>query len=238
MALNATIFPAFGAESFGPDFSDGPGGPGAGMGAYMDALDTFTNTPSWRDATRRIVVGHSFGGMLALAWLLRHNGTGQPPIHGLVLISTTAGPMYDVAAVRLPPFRLPAKPLMPIWNSGIVSAATKLILGGGRTGTVDFQQYRGRSELAVGIAGWRQTTVRGRRAYRAGMVGYDVRNRLQEVNVPAIVLHGTHDTYFRVREAQALATGLSAELRLLPGARHVPPLSHPQAVRAAVAALS
>jgi pimeloyl-ACP methyl ester carboxylesterase len=146
--------------------------------------------------------------------------------------------MYDVAALRVGPVRIPSRPFMPVWNSRAVSAATKLLLGGGRTGTVDFHQYRGRSELAVGIAGWRQTTVRGRRAYRAGLVGFDVRDRLREINVPAIVLHGTHDTYFRVREAQALATGLSAELRLLPGARHVPPLSHPQAVQAAVAALS
>ena len=237
MALNASIFPAFGAESLAPQFSDGPGAPGEGMAAYIAALDRLTDTRAWREASRRIVVAHSFGGMLGLSWLLAHGGTGDPPVHGLVLMSTTAGPMYDVARVRWGPFRIPAKPLMPLWNNGVVSYAAKLVFGGARTGEVDFQRYRNRSEIAVGIAGWRQTTVRGRRAYRFAMQGLDIRRRLEEIQVPTIVLHGTIDRYFRMALAEELAGGLGARLVRVDGARHTLPITHPGAVLEAVADL-
>ena len=238
MALNATIFPAFGVTSFCSDFSDGPGHPGTGISAYVGALDTLTDAPAWQDASRRVVVGHSFGGMLALSWLLAHGGTGNPTIHGLVLIATTAGPMYAAAAVRLGPLRVPTKPLMAIWNHPVATAGAKLLLGGGRTGDVDFQRYRNRSEIAVGVAGWRQTSVAGRRAYRAAMMGFDVRDQLGTVRVPTIVLHGTQDTYFRTPVAEALVAGLpEAELRLVRGARHVLPITHPEPVTRAVADL-
>lgn len=235
MALNATIFPAFGAASRTPDFARGPGHPGDGMAAYRAALDALVDTADWRTAGRRVVVAHSFGGMLALSWLLAHGGTGDPPIHGLVLISTTAGPMYQAAGLRLPGgWRLPTAPLMPLWDSRLASVLAKAVLGLGRQAQVDFLRYRGRSELAVGLAGWRLTTVAGRRAYRAAMLGFDVREQLGAIRVPAVVLHGTRDTYFDLEAARALASGLRADLRVIAGARHVLPLSHPEVVQAAV----
>ena len=238
MALNATIFPAFAVPTTAPDFSSGPGAPGAGFAAYRAALDRLTDTDAWRTASRRIVVGHSFGGMLALSWLLADGGTGRPLINGLVLIATTAGPMYDAATVRFGPLRIPTRPLMALWNHPVVTAGAKLLLGAGRTSDVDFQRYRRRSEIAVGLAGWRLTSVAGRRAYRAAMTGFDVRDRLGQMRVPTIVLHGTRDTYFRTPVAEALARGLpEAELRLVRGARHVLPITHPEPVERAVADL-
>jgi pimeloyl-ACP methyl ester carboxylesterase len=49
------------------------------------------------------------------------------------------------------------------------------------------------------------------------------------------VLHGTRDTYFRTPVAEDLAARLPrAELRMVDGARHVLPLTHPDAVQRAV----
>jgi pimeloyl-ACP methyl ester carboxylesterase len=231
MALNASIFPPFAAASLAAEFVAGGFDT---MEGYVGAVDRLTTTPAWRDAPRRIVIGHSFGGMLALAWLLAHGGTGSPAIDGLVLCNTTAGPMFDRARLRLGPVRVPVGPLMPLWNSRAVTAALQGTLGR-RPGAVDFQRYRHRSELAIGLAGWRHTTVAARRGYRFAMRGFDVRDRLGEITVPTVVLHSPRDTYFAPGAAEELVRGLPrARLELVPDARHLIPLTHPEVVQRAV----
>jgi pimeloyl-ACP methyl ester carboxylesterase len=59
------------------------------------------------------------------------------------------------------------------------------------------------------------------------MRGFDVRNRLSAISVPAIVLHGPRDVYFSLAVARELAGLLpQAELRVVPGAAHTLPLTH------------
>src|SRR4051812_26640008 len=84
MTLNETIFPALPLPSIAVDFTTlalGRNGVTADLRArkiavYVDLLDRrLTDQPMW-EAPRRIVVAHSFGGMLALAWWLAHRGDG------------------------------------------------------------------------------------------------------------------------------------------------------------------
>lgn len=246
MSLNETIFPALGVPVIAADFNrfdgrdlEAPHGVGWGpvMQSYVDAVEQLTRTPRWTRAEHRLVVGHSFGGMLALAWLAAR---GPGDVHGLLLIGTAAGPMYDVARLRLArlgrvELRVPVAPLMRAWDSRFVTGAVKAVVGESHTaGTRDFQRDRGRSDLAIGLAGWRITTAAAKHSYRAAMRGFDVRRLLPRLDVPAIVLHGTRDTFFPIGTARALAEGLPrGTLRAVPGGRHVLPLSHPDAVRAA-----
>src|SRR5688572_32538775 len=76
MTLNATIFPAFPFPTITADFTRlvlgrngaSPALAARRMGVYVDLLDEIlTAEPAWH-AERRIVIAHSFGGMLALAW--------------------------------------------------------------------------------------------------------------------------------------------------------------------------
>jgi pimeloyl-ACP methyl ester carboxylesterase len=249
MTLNASVFPDFGMPAVGVDFTRlvvGPDGWSAEleakrMGFYVERLVArLRGEPRWAAARRRVVVGHSFGGFLALAWLLASGDDPLARIDGLVLVSTSAGPIYDGVRLRLAggerwAWRVPAGPLMRVWNNTAVTRLMdRLSAAGGRVGEVNFQGLRSHSDLAVGLAGWRNTDWRARRSYRFAMRGFDVRDRLSAISVPAIVLHGPRDVYFSLEVAGELAGLLPrAELRVVPGAAHTLPLTHgPEVVRA------
>jgi pimeloyl-ACP methyl ester carboxylesterase len=150
--------------------------------------------------------------------------------------------MFDAVRLRLAgagplEWRDGIGPLLPLWNSAAVTRGVKRLLAGGTLATteVDFRQLGLRGDLAVGLAGWRNTDWDARRAYRAAMEGYDVRGRLHEIALPTIVLHGTRDRLFPSATALGLAAGLPhAKLRIVEGAGHVLPLTHGEAVVAAV----
>lgn len=249
MTLNATIFPDLGVPTVSADFTrlvvgaDGWSADLASrrMGFYADLLASRLRAePAW-DAGRRIVVGHSFGGMLALAFLLARAQDPIARVDGLVLISTTAGPMFDAARLRIATvghweWRIPVKQLLRVWNNPTVTRAAARVLGDGSgTTPVDFRTLTRRSDLAVGLAGWRNTDWRARRSFRVAMDGFDVREQLGKLHVPAVILHGTRDAFFPLSVGEDLARRLPrAELRPVPGAAHVLPLTHPDAVARAV----
>ena len=100
---------------------------------------------------------------------------------------------------------------------------------------MDFQRLKFKTDLWTGYAGWHNTDWRARRSYRVAMDGFDVRDRLSNITAPIIVLHGTKDVFFRLSVAEDLARRLpQAELRVVPDAPHVLPLTHGSAVAQAV----
>jgi len=238
MSLNASIFPDLPIPTLSPSFSQfAPGAPG--MEPYVSSLEALTADAAWTEARYRIVVGHSFGGMLALAWLLARPAAR---VHGLVLVSTTAGPMFDAVRLRVAWWRSHAlrvgiRPFLPLWNGKRVTRGMhRLLNGAAGSGTpVNFRALPHRDDIRVGLAGWQATGWEARRSFRSAMNGFDVRGRLGEISVPAIVLHGARDCYFPEATARTLVEGLpSGELRVLPGAGHVLPLTHGTAVVRAV----
>ncbi len=244
MSLNATIFPALDLPVVTPDFTRvvfGPDGASPDLlarrlGAYAERLEATLRTQlEWQDE-HRIVVAHSFGAMLALRWWLDAGGTGSARVDGMVLCSTTAGPLY--AAARLGrSLRLPLAPVMKLWNRPGVTRLAKRVLAGGlhRTETVDFGALPTPTDWAIDVAGWRQTDWRSMRSFRLALDGFDLRRRLGEVRVPVIVLHGVRDPVLPKELGVALALGLPrGELRLVDGAGHGLPLTHGDHVRRAV----
>ena len=254
MTLNASIFPDLGLPAVAVDFTrlvvgtDGwsPELARRRIGFYVERLgERLAAEPAWTAARRRIVVAHSFGGFLALPWLLERADGPNARIAGLVLVGTSAGPLYDVVRMRLFggerwAIRIPAGALMPLWNNAwITRTLGHLSARQGRLATVNFQALPIRSDIAAGLAGWRNTDWRARRSYRFAMQGFDVRERLGAIAVPTIVLHGTRDVYFPVAVARDLARRLPhAELRVIPGAAHMLPLTHGEEVLKAVQRVS
>ncbi len=250
MTLNETIFPALPFPSVSVDFTtlalgaDGvtPDLRSRRIGVYVDLLNRrLSGNKAW-EAERRIVVAHSFGGMLALAWWLQHRGEGPAKVDGMVLISTAAGPLFDAVKVRLfrlGPFelRVGLRRLIHTWNRPRVTRAIKrrLTHGSLEAQRVDFQKLPRKSDWALDFAGWRNTGWRAMRSYRQALEGFDVRNRLKEIDVPVIVLQGDQDTLFRRETGEALARGLpKAELRLVKDAGHGLPLTHGKDVLKAI----
>lgn len=251
MTMNETLFPALGIPTLAVSFNDLVVGP-AGDSELLRTLrirlyvrllrDRLCDEPAWVDAERRVVVAHSFGGMLALGWQLDGPLESRDRVHGLVLVSTTAGPMFDQVQLRLPnPFgrevRVPVRRPIAWWNSAWLTRTVKRLLTSGRltAETVDFRTLRDTSDWALDLAGWRNTDWRAMRSYRLAMMGFDVRDRLERIAVPTIVLHGTRDTLLPLEAGRELAAGLPhAELRVVEGAGHGLPLTHGEAVVSAV----
>jgi pimeloyl-ACP methyl ester carboxylesterase len=243
MTLNTTIFPDLGLPTIAGEFTRlvlGPDGISPEltrdrMGLYARKLDDIVAAaPDW-SATRRIVVAHSFGGMLALYWLATAGDNPLRRVDGVVLIGTTAGPMFDVVEPRLGPVRLPVGWIRWVWFNATVTRLLDAVLGrGGARRRVDFQRIRFKTDLWAGYAGWHNTDWRARRSYRSAMDGFDVRDKLSGVTVPVIVLHGTKDVFFPLAVAQDLQRRLpQAELRVVQGAPHVLSLTHgDQVIRA------
>ncbi|UCG89261.1 MAG: alpha/beta hydrolase [Gemmatimonadota bacterium] len=250
MTLNSTIFPDLGIPTLAPDFTTlqlGADGTcrelaEGGMAVYAALLDELLQADGRWDAARRIVVAHSFGGMLALRWLLEHRCSGLAAVTGLVLVATTAGPMFDRVSLRLLgvqelELRVGVRFLMGLWNRPSVTRLMKRLTSGMNmeVSAVDFQALGITSDLELDIAGWRNTDWRAMRSYRLALAGFDVRERLGEIPVPTIVLHGTEDSLFEPHVARELAQGLPhCELRLVPGAGHALTLTHETAVINAV----
>lgn len=244
MTLSASIFPSLPVPAISPDFnrvelSQNGSLPGGiqGMAAHAELLRRrLARDDRWNTAGRRLAIGHSFGGMLLLDWLCSENG--DSPIDGMVLISTTAGPMYDAVRVRLGSIgtrdvRVPFAPLLPFWNHPIVTRLAKRVFTGGRLTAepVDFRRLEARSDFAVDAAGWRNTDWRAMRSYRLAMKGFDVRDRIGLLDIPAVVLQGSRDTLFPLEVGRALADGLPrARFRVVEGAGHALPLTHGKAV--------
>ncbi len=238
MSLNPSIFPEFGPVTLKPDLTKMadrlqtvPALPGPVMGGFVGALDDYLeHQESWH-GPRRIVVGHSFGGMLALAWWLSHGGKGPARVDHMILVSTSPGPLFDslsLAPVSWSPIRIPLKQVMRFWNLTPVTAAAKLLLSGSLAShAVDFQELTERSDFAVDLAGWRNTPWRAMRHFRNALAGFDVREELDRVKVDVTVVHGLNDPLIPPGVAVRLATWLPrAALYLVPGAAHALPLTH------------
>ncbi|GBD32785.1 2-succinyl-6-hydroxy-2, 4-cyclohexadiene-1-carboxylate synthase [bacterium HR33] len=250
MTLNATVFPDLGFATVSPDFTRlvvSPDGCNEElrrkrMGFYCDLLlEELRRSDAWASGWPRIVVGHSFGGMLALEWLTARSADPLARIDGLVLVATTAGPMFDAARLLVGrllgrELRVPVRPLVRLWNHpGLTRFLARILSRNGRLEYVDFRRLEFRSDFRVGLAGWINTDWRARRSFRIAMEGFDVRERLKNLDIPTMVLHGTRDTYFTVRVAEELARGIpGARLRLIDSAAHLLPLTHPDAVEKAV----
>jgi len=136
--------------------------------------------------------------------------------------------------------RVPFAPMLPIWNHPTVTRLVKRALSNGSefADRVDFSRLAKRSDAALDVAGWRNTDWRAMRSFRIALDGWDVRARVSAIDLPAIILHGTEDTLFPLQAARDLAGMLpNAELRIVEGAGHGLPLTHPEAVRNAVGEL-
>lgn len=86
-----------------------------------------------------------------------------------------------------------------------------------------------------GLSILRQARPAAARALIRALLGADLRSRLSQITVRTLVIHGTRDPIVLPRDGRALAAAIpGAQLVMLPGAGHVPTMTRPAEVAAAI----
>ncbi|GIU92638.1 MAG: hypothetical protein KatS3mg011_1544 [Acidimicrobiia bacterium] len=168
-----------------------------------------------------LVLGASLGGMVAmeLAWRYRDR------VDRLVLVGTTPGgtrsypmPSGTVRLMEEAPSLDPEVALRRFVENA---------LGETRNPRLVDEIYRLRLANPPDPRGWQ--------AQAAAAAGFDIAERLADIDVPALVIHGSADRVVDVRNASLLAEALpDARLVILEGAGHLCFWEQPDDVEAAV----
>jgi len=148
---------------------------------------------------RAHLYGQSFGGMVGLEAAL----TRSERVRSIVLAATHAGPSR--AARSRTDAKVPKdRPYLALYSPAFARAHPDHVA----------------EDVLVGSQ-QPQSTSAGRRQWEA-MQAWDAWDRLSQINVPTLVLHGSDDLLVPVRNAQLLAAAIpGAELAILDGAGHV-----------------
>jgi pimeloyl-ACP methyl ester carboxylesterase len=186
--------------------------------SFWDSADDLKALLDHLGVDHAVLVGMSQGGYLSLRAALRY----PTLVRALVLIDTQAG--------TEDPERLPYyEQLLGQWNTaGLTDDLTQiiatLILGEGWSGTPEW------------VERWHQLQMSSvNECFITLASREDLHDRLPEITVPALVIHGEQDLSIPLERAQRLADGLPhSVLRTIPGAGHAANLTHPEPVTEAI----
>jgi pimeloyl-ACP methyl ester carboxylesterase len=164
-----------------------------------------------------VVAGHSQGGYVALCAALRF----PERVSGLILMGATAAGQDPDSSRQVEEFG-------ELW---------------GRIGPSDdlcemfARMMFGASDASSWIAKWqKQSPADYANSFRAVQRRDDISDRLGEICVPALIIHGTDDMGISLDEARALAASIPNALpvKVIQGAPHASCCTHPDAVNALI----
>jgi pimeloyl-ACP methyl ester carboxylesterase len=174
-----------------------------------------------RDA---VLVGHSMGGMVTLRFALDHAEALSEHVAGLVLMSTSGGPIHRFAA-----WRALSDAVTPSVKRGLAlgdrvpgglfpaSDLSHLLfrVGLGKDASPEHVELNRLMTASTPVSVWSELM--------GGVVGFDVRDRLHEIDVPAVVFVGTRDVLTPPAAARELVAGLpmARPLEAFIGAGHM-----------------
>jgi pimeloyl-ACP methyl ester carboxylesterase len=185
---------------------------------------------------RAVVVGHSWGTLVALAMALDH----ADAVSGLVLLS---GYYYGSARPDVVPLSIPAIPLLGDVVASTIAPLTGLLSGPiavkASFAPAPVSEKFGDFPIAMGL---RPSQVRATAADTAMMVpgALSLSGRYAELRLPVIIMAGEGDLITHVgKHAERLAGDIrGAELRVVPGQGHLFHYAVPEQVVSAIDAVS
>lgn len=202
-----------GYRIFTPDLP----GHGKSQGHGLQGIPSYgRSTAAWiqsLELPRVFLAGHSMGGAIVL-WLALHH---PELVRALVLISTGA--------------RLPV-------NLSLIEELATQVGFPTAVEKISSWSFSSRVEPAL-VENVKRQLLKTRPSVLAGDFRacdrFDLSERLEEIQVPTLVLVGDEDKMTPERFAEGLAEGIpGAELKIIPGAGHMLPLEQPAAVSHAV----
>src|ERR1700682_6472415 len=184
---------------------------------YWDLADDLRRLLDHLGIARAVVGGMSQGGFVALRFALAY----PERVAALILLSTQAGPEDPEKAVLY-------ETMLQVWqdeglNDQLAETIAAIILG---------NEW---PERYAWIAKWRQRPRSLLRPAFEAVVGReDIHDRLREIAVPALVVHGTADAAIDMELAERLRSGLAngTPLVTIEGGAHACNLTHPALVNA------
>jgi pimeloyl-ACP methyl ester carboxylesterase len=182
---------------------------------YWDLADDMTGLLDHLGITRAVICGMSQGGFVALRFALKH----PERVAALILLGTQAG---TEDPEKLPIFGS----MVEVWATEGLNDEVAEMLAALNFGP----EWPGRETW---IAKWYQLPRSVLRpAFKALAGRDDIHDRLGEIKVPALVIHGDADAAIDLERAQRLSFQLanSQPLVTIAGGGHVCNLTHPELV--------
>jgi pimeloyl-ACP methyl ester carboxylesterase len=187
--------------------------------SYSDLAEDLRGLLDRLEIERAVIGGMSQGGFVALRFALKY----PERTAALILLSTQAG-AEDPAKAAI------YRSMLDVWesdglNDQLAEMIAAIVLG---------SDWAGREAWIAKWRQWPRSLLRP--AFNALVSRDDIHDRLGEIKVPALVIHGTADAAIELELAQRMCSELAncQPLIMIEGGGHACNLTHPKVVNMAV----